>query len=49
MDRKAILVILVLLVAAGCAVTPKGERPDGPFDVVIFATADTRAELEPCG
>jgi hypothetical protein len=49
MSRKAVFVVLALLVAAGCTVAPKGERPDGPFDVVLFATADTRGELEPCG
>ena len=49
MSRKAILAILALLVAAGCTMTPRGGRPDGPFDVVVFATADTRGEIEPCG
>jgi len=48
-SRKTVLAFLVLVVAAGCTMAPGDERPDGPFDIVLFATADTRGELEPCG
>lgn len=50
MLRRAIFAaILMALVAAGCAVQEHAAAPDGPFSIAIFATTDTRGELEPCG
>ena len=49
MRRGLLLILLALLIAAGCAGTREAERPAGPFEVVIFATTDTQGELEPCG
>jgi len=49
--RRAIFgAILLALVTAGCAVTEHAATPpEGPFTIAIFATTDTRGELEPCG
>jgi hypothetical protein len=47
--RTLILAVLAGLFIAGCAGTERAERVEGPFQVAILATADTRGELEPCG
>ena len=49
LTRNLVLVALVVMLAAGCAVVQKAEQPDGPFEVAILAVTDTRGELEPCG
>ena len=49
MRRGLLLVLLVALIAAGCAGTREAERPAGPFEIVIRATTDTQGELEPGG
>ena len=50
MLRRVIFVaILLALVAAGCAVQEHAAVPEGPFTIAVFATTDTRGELEPCG
>ena len=46
---RTIMIVFALVVLCGCAVTQRVERPEGPFEVVLFATTDTRGELEPCG
>ena len=47
--RTLILAVLAGLFIAGCAGTERGERVEGPFQIAILATTDTRGELEPCG
>jgi hypothetical protein len=47
--RRAVFVVLGALLVAGCATVEHAERPAGPFQVALLATADTRGELEPCG
>ena len=50
LSRKVLLVGLVALVAAGCATSMReAARPEGPFELAILATSDTRGEIEPCG
>jgi hypothetical protein len=50
MRRGLLLILLAVLIAAGCAgTTGEVERPAGPFEIVILATTDTQGELEPCG
>jgi len=49
LDRRAVLVLLAALLVAGCAMVERVERPSGPFEIAVFATTDTRGELEPCG
>ena len=49
LTRNLLLVTLVVMLAAGCAVVQKVEQPEGPFEVAILAVTDTRGELEPCG
>jgi len=45
-----LLVGLIALVSAGCAPSVKeAARPEGPFELAILATSDTRGEIEPCG
>jgi len=51
-SRRLLLILVVGLIVAGCAVTQRTEEPErpvGPFDVAILAVSDTRGELEPCG
>ncbi len=43
------LFVLLMILAAGCAVQEKPATPDGPFEIAILATTDTRGEIEPCG
>jgi hypothetical protein len=47
--RNLLLVALVVMLAAGCAVVQKVEQPEGPFEIALLAVTDTRGELEPCG
>ena len=47
--RSIPLFVLLMILAAGCAVQEKPVTPDGPFEIAILATTDTRGELEPCG
>ncbi|MCK4512159.1 hypothetical protein KAW64_10490 [bacterium] len=49
LTRNLLLVVIVVVLAAGCAVVQRAERPDGPFEIAILAVTDTRGELEPCG
>jgi len=49
LNRYLLLVVLLVMLAAGCAVVQRAERPDGPFEIAILAVTDTRGELEPCG
>ncbi|MBD3348670.1 MAG: hypothetical protein GF400_05695 [Candidatus Eisenbacteria bacterium] len=49
MNRRLIAGLLAGVVIAGCAGVEYAERPDGPFDIAILATTETRGELEPCG
>ena len=49
LTRNLLLVVLLVMLAAGCAVVQRAERPDGPFEIAILAVTDTRGELEPCG
>ncbi len=50
MLRRAIFVAAVLaMLTGGCAIVEHGVAPEGPFDIAILATTDTRGELEPCG
>jgi hypothetical protein len=44
-----LLAALVVVLAAGCAVVERVERPEGPFEIAMLAVTDTRGELEPCG
>lgn len=43
------LLVIAVLVLAGCATVQTVETPDGPFEIAILATTDTRGNLEPCG
>ncbi|HYW68627.1 MAG TPA: hypothetical protein VE960_03410 [bacterium] len=47
--RNLLLVALVVMLAAGCAVVQRAEQPEGPYEVAMLAVTDTRGELEPCG
>ena len=49
LNRYLLLVVLLVMLASGCAVVQRAERPDGPFEIAILAVTDTRGELEPCG
>ncbi len=49
LTRNLLLVVLLVMLAAGCAVVQRAERPDGPIEIAILAVTDTRGELEPCG
>lgn len=49
MNRRLILSILLGIAIAGCAGVQHVERPEGPFEIALMATAETRGELEPCG
>ncbi len=49
MNRRLILTILLGMLIAGCAGVQRAERPEGPFEIALMATAETRGELEPCG
>jgi hypothetical protein len=49
LKRTLVLAVLAGLLIAGCAGTERAERVEGPFQIAILATADTRGELEPCG
>lgn len=50
LNRKLLVLGLIALVAAGCATSMKqAARPEGPFELAILATSDTRGEIEPCG
>ena len=46
---RAALAVSLLAVLVGCMGSPQVEQPAGPFSIAIFATTDTRGELEPCG
>ncbi len=48
-NRWGLIVVLAALIAAGCASTEHVERPEGPFEIALLVTTDTRGELEPCG
>ena len=47
--RKLLLVALVVMLGAGCAVVQRAEQPEGPYEIAVLAVSDTRGELEPCG
>jgi hypothetical protein len=47
--RKILVATLAAMVAAGCAGVQRVEQVEGPFEIALLATADTRGELEPCG
>jgi hypothetical protein len=47
--RNLLLIALVVILAAGCAMVQRAEQPEGPFEIAILAVTDTRGELEPCG
>jgi hypothetical protein len=50
--RNLLLVAVLALLVAGCAVMQKAEEPKmpaGAFQIAILAVSDTRGELEPCG
>lgn len=49
LTRTGLILLLAILLVTACAGTREADRPDGPFEVVIFATTDTQGELEPCG
>ena len=49
MGRRLILSVLLGTLIAGCAGVQHAERPEGPFEMALLATAETRGELEPCG
>ncbi|MFH1866205.1 MAG: hypothetical protein ABIK85_10005 [Candidatus Eisenbacteria bacterium] len=49
LTRNTLLVVLVVMLAAGCAVVQRAEQPDGPYEIAVLAVTDTRGELEPCG
>jgi hypothetical protein len=49
LTRNLLLAALVVMLAAGCAMVQRAERPTGPYEIAILAVTDTRGELEPCG
>ncbi|MBD3366735.1 MAG: hypothetical protein GF405_01010 [Candidatus Eisenbacteria bacterium] len=49
MNRRLIAAVFLGVLIAGCAGVDYVQRPDGPFELAILATSDTRGEIEPCG
>lgn len=49
LKRSIPLLVLLMVLAAGCAVQEKPVTHDGPFEIAVLATTDTRGEIEPCG
>jgi len=49
LKRTIFLAALAAVIAAGCAGVQRVERIEGPFEIALLATTDTRGELEPCG
>ena len=49
MNRRLISALLLGVVIAGCAGVEYADRPEGPFEIALLATTETRGELEPCG
>jgi hypothetical protein len=47
--RKVIVATLAVVIASGCAGVQRVEEVEGPFEIALMATTDTRGELEPCG
>jgi hypothetical protein len=48
--RCITLLALTTAILAGCAwVQQPVEQVEGPFEIALMATTDTRGELEPCG
>ena len=49
--RRMFVATLAVAIAAGCAGVQRAEveKVEGPFEIALMATTDTRGELEPCG